>query len=237
MLIGWGDQASAPVLRASALRQIDDWIARPWQPGDEHFHQAIALSLYQGSAGHRPGFLTARVVGERWSARSHEIRDLLSRNSVPFGFFDVDSEAGRALVEEAGTRSGRLPVVVLFDGRVLVDPSVGDIAGARGVKTRPETCPHDVTIIGAGPAGLAAAVYGASEGLRTAVLEHEAIGGQAGTSSMIRNYLGFRAGSRAPIWRSGPTSEPGCWARISSTPPGRSGSGRRAGPDRRPRGR
>jgi thioredoxin reductase (NADPH) len=194
LLIGWGDQASAPVLRASALRQIDDWIAQPWQPGDEHFHQAIALSLYQWSVGHRPRFLTARVVGERWSARSHEIRDLLSRNSVPFGFVDVDSEAGRALVEEAGIRSGQLPVVVLFDGRVLVDPSVGDIAGALGVKTRPDTCPYDVTIIGAGPAGLAAAVYGASEGLRTAVLEPEAIGGQAGTSSMIRNYLGFPRG-------------------------------------------
>jgi thioredoxin reductase (NADPH) len=194
LLIGWADQASAPVLRASALRQIDDWIAQPWRPGDEHFHQAIALSLYQWSVGHRPRFLTAQVVGERWSARSHEIRDLLSRNSVPFGFFDVDSDEGRALIEEAGVGSARLPVVVLFDGRVLVDPSVGDMAGALGVKTRPDTRPYDVTVIGAGPAGLAAAVYGASEGLRTAVLEPEAIGGQAGTSSMIRNYLGFPRG-------------------------------------------
>jgi thioredoxin reductase (NADPH) len=194
LLIGWADQASAPVLRASALRQIDDWIAKPWQPGDEHFHQAIALSLYQWSVGHRPRFLTARIVGEQWSARSHEIRDLLSRNSVPFGFVDVDSEEGRALVEQAGVGTERLPVVVLFDGRVLVDPSVGDIAGALGVKTRPDTRPYDVTVIGAGPAGLAAAVYGASEGLRTAVLEPEAIGGQAGTSSMIRNYLGFPRG-------------------------------------------
>jgi thioredoxin reductase (NADPH) len=194
LLIGWADQASAPVLRASALRQIDDWIARPWQPGDEHFHQAIALALYQWSVGHRPRFLTARVVGERWSARSHEIRDLLSRNSVPFDFLDVDSGEGRALVEQADVGTERLPVVVLFDGRVLVDPSVGDIAGALGVKTRPDTQPYDLTVVGAGPAGLAAAVYGASEGLRTAVLEPEAIGGQAGTSSMIRNYLGFPRG-------------------------------------------
>ena len=194
LLIGWGDQASAPVIRASLLRQIDDWVARPWRPGDEHFHQAIAQSLYQWSVGHRPRFLTARVVGERWSARSHEIRDLLSRNSVPFDFLDVDSEEGRALVEQSGAATDRLPVVVLFDGRVLVDPSVGDIAGALGVKTRPATTRYDVTIVGAGPAGLAAAVYGASEGLRTAVLEPEAIGGQAGTSSMIRNYLGFPRG-------------------------------------------
>ncbi len=194
LLIGWGDQASAPVLRASALRQIDDWIARPWQPGDEHFHEAIARSLHRWSVSHRPGFLTARVVGERWSTRSHEIRDLLSRNSVPFAFLDVDSEEGRALADEAHVGTGQLPVVVLFDGRVLADPSVGDIAGALGVKTRPDTRPYDVTVVGAGPAGLAAAVYGASEGLRTAVLEPEAIGGQAGTSSMIRNYLGFPRG-------------------------------------------
>jgi thioredoxin reductase (NADPH) len=194
LLIDWADQTSAPVLRASALRQIDDWIAKPWRPGDEHFHQAIALSLYQWSTGHRPRFLTARVVGEQWSARSHELRDLLSRNSVPFDFFDVDSEEGRALVEQAGVGIERLPVVILFDGRVLVDPSVGDMARALGVKTRPDVRPYDLTIIGAGPAGLAAAVYGASEGLRTAVLEPEAIGGQAGTSSMIRNYLGFPRG-------------------------------------------
>ncbi|MGY1737603.1 NAD(P)/FAD-dependent oxidoreductase [Geodermatophilus sp. SYSU D00684] len=134
------------------------------------------------------------MVGERWAARSHEIRDLLSRNSVAYGFLDVTSEEGRALLREVGRPAGRLPVVVLFDGRVLEDPSGLQIADALGVRTRPDARPYDVTVVGAGPAGLAAAVYGASEGLRTVVLETEAVGGQAGTSSLIRNYLGFPRG-------------------------------------------
>jgi thioredoxin reductase (NADPH) len=194
LLISWGDLASAPVVRASALRQIDDWIARPWRPGDEHFHQAVSQALYDWSLGNRPRFVSARVVGERWSPRAHEIRDLLSRNSVPFDFLDVASAEGKALLETAGVDLGGPPVVVLFDGRVLVDPSAADVAGALGVRTRPDAAVYDVAIVGAGPAGLAAAVYGASEGLRTAVLEAEAMGGQAGTSSLIRNYLGFPRG-------------------------------------------
>jgi len=194
VLISWAEQASAPVLRASALRQVDDWIAKPWRPGDEHFHQAVSQALFRWSVAHRPQFVSARVVAEPWSARSHEIRDLLSRNSVPFEYLHPASSEGRALLDGAGVRAGRLPVVVLFDGRALVDPTAADIASALGVRTRPGTAPYDVAIVGAGPAGLAAAVYGASEGLRTAVLEPEAMGGQAGTSSMIRNYLGFPRG-------------------------------------------
>ena len=103
----------------------------------------------------------------------------------------MDSEEGRALLEGTGVTSEHLPVVMLFDRRVLVDPSNAELAQALGIKTRPEASTYDVTVIGAGPAGLAAAMYGASEGLATAVLEHEALGGQAATSSMIRNYLGF----------------------------------------------
>ncbi|MGY1664876.1 FAD-dependent oxidoreductase [Geodermatophilus sp. SYSU D00696] len=193
VLITWGDRSTAPVLSASVLRQID-WIPKPWRPGDEHFHQAIGQWLYEWALPHRPHFVTARIVGERWSARSHELRDLLSRNSVPFDFLDVGSEEGRALLGEVGAVAAALPVVVLFDGRVLESPSGVEIAGALGMRTQPDPRPYDVTIVGAGPAGLAAAVYGASEGLRTAVLEAEAIGGQAGTSSMIRNYPGFPRG-------------------------------------------
>jgi len=193
VLITWTEQSVAPVLPVAVLRQID-WITKPWRPGDEHFHQAIGQFLYRWALPHRPRFVSARVVGERWSASSHELRDLLSRNGVPFDFLDVTSEEGRAVLRDAGAHAERLPAVVLFDGRVLPDPSGAEIAEALGVRTRPDPRPYDVTVVGAGPAGLAAAVYGASEGLRTVVLEAEAIGGQAGTSSMIRNYLGFPRG-------------------------------------------
>ncbi|MGZ4480541.1 MAG: FAD-dependent oxidoreductase [Nocardioidaceae bacterium] len=193
VLITWADRSMAPVLPVAVLRQID-WTTKPWRPGDEQFHQAVGQFLYRWALPHRPRFVAASVVGDRWSARSHEIRDLLSRNSVPFEFVDHSSAEGRSLLQDAGARACRLPIVVLFDGRVLEDPSGADIAGALGVRTRPDDRLYDVTVIGAGPAGLAAAVYGASEGLRTAVLEPEAIGGQAGTSSMIRNYLGFPRG-------------------------------------------
>jgi thioredoxin reductase (NADPH) len=193
VLITWGDQATAPVLPVAVLRQID-WVTKPFRPGDEHFHSAIGQFLHRWALPHRPRFVSARLVGERWSARSHELRDLLSRNGVPFDFLDVASPQGRAALREAGAAAARAPVVVLFDGRVLEDPSGRQIAEALGVRTRPDPRAYDVTVVGAGPAGLAAAVYGASEGLRTAVLETEAIGGQAGTSSMIRNYLGFPRG-------------------------------------------
>jgi thioredoxin reductase (NADPH) len=195
VLINWGDRSTAgPILQASALGQIDDWTAKPWGPGDEFFHQAISGFLNEWARLHRPRFEAFRIVGEQWAPRSHEIRDLLSRNSIPFGFYPVDSEQGRALVERVGRTGEQLPVVVLFDGRVLVDPSNAELADALGIKTRPEAGTYDVAVVGAGPAGLAAAMYGASEGLDTAVLEHEALGGQAGTSSMIRNYLGFPRG-------------------------------------------
>jgi thioredoxin reductase (NADPH) len=193
VLIDWSDRSTSPELPVALLRRIE-WITKPWRPGDEHFHQGVAQFLYRWAVPHRPRFVAARVVGERWSARSHELRDLLVRNSVPFEFIDVATTEGDEVLREAGAASCRLPVVVLFDGQVLPDPSAAEIAEALGVRTRPDAEPYDVTVVGAGPAGLAAAVYGASEGLRTAVLEAEAIGGQAGTSSMIRNYLGFPRG-------------------------------------------
>jgi thioredoxin reductase (NADPH) len=193
VLITYSDRSTAPVLSASVLRQID-WIPKPWQPGDEHFHQAIGQWLYEWAVPRRPRFVAARIVGERWTARSHELRDLLSRNSVPFDFLDGSSEEGRALLREVGADAEALPVVVLFDGQVLPSPSGVEIAGALGMQTRPDPRPYDVAVVGAGPAGLAAAVYGASEGLRTVLIEREAPGGQAGTSSRIENYLGFPAG-------------------------------------------
>jgi thioredoxin reductase (NADPH) len=195
LLIAWGDrQVGDTTMRATALGQIDDWGLKPWQPEGEQFHQLIVGLLSEWAQLHRPGFQAVQVVGEQWSARSHELRDLLSRNKVRFGFHAADSEEGRALLDQVGATAHQLPVVVTFDGLVLRNPSNTQVAEALSATTQPRSSTYDVTVLGAGPAGLAAAVYGASEGLRTGVLEPEAFGGQAGTSSMIRNYLGFPRG-------------------------------------------
>jgi thioredoxin reductase (NADPH) len=182
------------ILQAIALDRIDSYAHRPATVPDEVFHLAVTELLEEWARTHVPRPEVMRVVGEEWSARSHEIRDLLSRNVLPFGFYPADAEPGKALLEQAGAAAATLPVIIMFDGRVLENPSNTQIAEAIGVQTSPGPGLYDVAVIGAGPAGLAAAVYGASEGLSTVVLEPEAIGGQAGTSSHIRNYLGFPTG-------------------------------------------
>src|SRR5215475_2692860 len=195
LLAGFADQATwEPTVQATALGQIDAYIAKPMTAPDERFHRAVTELLEEWARSHPPGFEAVRVVGEEWSARSHEIRDLLGRNGIPFGFYPAGSVPGNALLEQAGAIAAALPVIIMFDGRVMENPSNKDVADVLGVKTSPGTGLYDVAVIGAGPAGLAAAVYGASEGLSTVVLEPEALGGQAGTSSHIRNYLGFPTG-------------------------------------------
>jgi len=195
VLFDWTDRTvGGPALRAWTLGQVDDWITKPIHAADEHFHQGVSAFLYGWAQQHRPGAEMVQVVGRRWDARSQEIRDLLSRNSVRYGFHEPDSPAGRALLDRAGAGGAALPVLVTFDGQVLVNPPNGEVAAALGIPTSADTRTYDVVIVGAGPAGLAAAVYGGSEGLRTAMLEQEAIGGQAGSSSLIRNYLGFPRG-------------------------------------------
>jgi thioredoxin reductase (NADPH) len=195
LLTGWGDlEVGDRLVRAAVLGQVDDWGLKPWQPGDEGFHQLVVGLLYEWAQLHRPGFQAVQVVGEQWSARAYELRDMLARNKVPYGFLPADSEQGRALLEQVGAATERLPVMVTFGGLVLSDPSVAEVAEALSAPTRPAAAAYDVTVVGAGPAGLAAAVYGASEGLGTALLEPEATGGQAGTTSMIRNYLRFPRG-------------------------------------------
>jgi thioredoxin reductase (NADPH) len=139
-------------------------------------------------------FEAVTVIGEELSARTHEIRDVLSRNNVPFGYYPSDSKEGRQTLERLGAAQPPGPVVALYNGIVLVDPDIAEVAEALGIDVRPTEQAYDLLIVGAGPAGLAAAVYGASEGLSTALLEREAFGGQAGTSSRIRNYLGFPRG-------------------------------------------
>jgi thioredoxin reductase (NADPH) len=138
--------------------------------------------------------VAVRVVGPQRSARSHELRDLLTRNSVAHSFYDVAQAEGRQLLRQAGVVPGDQPIVLLFDGRVMVDPPNERIAEALGVQTKPASTRYDLTVIGGGPAGLTAAMYAASEGLATLLLEREAVGGQAGTTSLIRNYLGFPRG-------------------------------------------
>ena len=195
LLTTWGDQASSEaIMRATVLGEIDAYVVKPGPPPDERFHRFVTEQLDEWGRSNLPGLEVVRVVGEEWAARSHELRELLGRNGVPFGFYPADSPDGQRLLQEAGTAENALPAVILFDGRILADPSNAEVGEAVGVQTKPAGGCYDVTVIGAGPAGLAAAVYGASEGLSTLVLEPEAIGGQAGTSSLIRNYLGFPTG-------------------------------------------
>jgi len=180
--------------RATALGRIDFSILKGWVTPEEWLYPQVQAALSAWTAAHRPHHEVVRVVGERWSPRTHELRDALTRNTVPIGFYDVDSDAGARLVQEYAVDTTRLPAAILHDGTVLHDPTLVDVAAALGVHTQPSLEAYDLTIVGAGPAGLAAAVYGASEGLRTFAIEARSIGGQAGTSSMIRNYLGFPRG-------------------------------------------
>ena len=163
-----------------------------------------------------------QLIGERWSARSTELRDMFIRNHVPTGFYDADSAAGRELLDTLGLTDPELPVVVLRfrpNRPVLTNPNAMEIAAAFGLlDSLANEPPFDVAVLGAGPAGLSAAVYAASEGLRTVVLEPLAMGGQAGSSSLIRNYLGFPRGISGAGWRPTPTSRPGPSARRSSGP-------------------
>jgi thioredoxin reductase (NADPH) len=180
--------------RATALGRIDFWVVKGWEAPEELLYPQIQEALTAWTKSNHPRHEVMRVVGERWSPRSHELRDALARNTVPFGFYATDSEEGSRLLRQYDIDTIRLPAVILHDGTVLHDPGLVDIAEALGVHTEPSDEVYDLAILGAGPSGLSAAVYGSSEGLGTVVIEPEAIGGQAGTSSMIRNYLGFPRG-------------------------------------------
>jgi thioredoxin reductase (NADPH) len=180
--------------RATALGQIDATVAKGWVTPEEWLYPQVQEALTAWTVAHRPRHLVYRIVGEQWAQRSHDLRDFLTRNGVPFEFHPADSEPGLRLLSEYRVDTARLPAVIHHSGSVLHDPSNAEIGAAHGITTRPPAQTVDLAILGAGPAGLAAAVYAASEGLRTLVVEPEAIGGQAGTSSLIRNYLGFPRG-------------------------------------------
>jgi thioredoxin reductase (NADPH) len=188
---------------ASALNRIDFWVVKGGFSPEEWLYLRVqeALSTWTRLAGTHHEVL--RIVGEQWSPLSHELRETLSRNTVPFGFYPPDSERGRELIAAHRIDVARLPAVIRHDGAVMHQPTIVDLAHALGVQTRPIAQVYDLVIVGAGPAGLAAALYGASEGLRTLVIEDRAIGGQAATTSMIRNYLGFPRGISGGdlVWR------------------------------------
>jgi len=197
--VRWGEWDTArPIFDAITRGQLDHWVTRPVQRPDEEFHQSITQFLGEWSSEHEGGFEAVQVIGERWSPRAEELRDTFSRNGIPIGFYDASADSGRRLLGELQADSAELPVVVLrFGGQrsALANPSNLEIAEAFGLMTPiPDDEVLDVVVVGAGPAGLAAAVYASSEGLRTVVVEREAIGGQAGTTSMIRNYPGFAQG-------------------------------------------
>jgi thioredoxin reductase (NADPH) len=189
-----------PIVQAMALGQIDSYVPKPERPPDEEFHKSLAQFLEEWTKDYRPASVAVRIVGEPRSARFQELRDVLSRSGIPNICFSADSKEGRELLAGVDKTSAQLPVVIMFDRLALVNPDNAEIADAFemispfGMNTRPDVRDFDLVIIGAGPAGLAAAVYGASEGLSTVVVERETFGGQAGTSSLIRNYLGFSQG-------------------------------------------
>ena len=194
----WADRATADTIhRLMAVGQIDYYGIKPWRLPDEYFHRTITEYLLEWERSVSTVRREVTIVGAQWSSRSHELRSLLVRNGVPHVFHDSASPAGKALLSEAGQPMIDKPVVLLHDGRVLVDPSNTELVAAYGVNTELDTdttAEFDLIIVGAGPAGLAAAVYASSEGLRVLVVERESIGGQAGSSSLIRNYLGFPRG-------------------------------------------
>jgi len=194
---GWGHRPTAEAIFAGiAQRHIDYYIMRPQRPPDEQFHRTVSEFLQEWARTRsQPSAGEVVLVARRPSRRGHELRELLTRNGIPHVFRTSDSAEGRRILRDCGVAGSDLPVALMHDGRTLVDPSSTDLVAAFGVET--EIGPNrafDVIVVGAGPAGLTAAVYASSEGLSTLVVERLAIGGQAASSSLIRNYLGFSRG-------------------------------------------
>jgi thioredoxin reductase (NADPH) len=195
LLIPWGNRSAVrPVLRAISLGRIDTYAYEPSRSPDERFHHLVTelLREWQRQQHGQPPIVA--VVGQRWDPRSYELRDLLQRSGLPFVFHTADSADGRALLDRVQRPDGPFPLLVRFDDEVRTNPTNDEAAAFLGARHANVEGVFDLVVVGAGPAGLSAAVYGASEGLRTIVIERETIGGQAGTSSLIRNYLGFPVG-------------------------------------------
>jgi thioredoxin reductase (NADPH) len=192
LLTAYADTNAA--IDAINVIDLDHYLLKPWDPPEEKLYPVLddLLAAWRAS-DHRPVPVT-KVVGHRWSARSSEVREFLARNQVPYRWYSADEPEGGRLLEAAGQDGRRLPLVVTPEGTPLVEPGDAELAGQVGLATTPTEEFYDLVVIGGGPAGLGAAVYGASEGLRTLLVERQATGGQAGQSSRIENYLGFPDG-------------------------------------------
>jgi thioredoxin reductase (NADPH) len=197
LLMEWGslgDRATGEAIFDSiAHGWIDYYVLRPSESPDEGFHQAISSLLLEWAEARRASPHTIYVVGESWSGRAYELRHLLGRCAIPHSFCLADSSEGRAVVAKVG-EGAKFPIIVLPDGTILSDPSNAELTRATGSPVSPERTHFDLVIVGAGPAGLSAAVYGASEGFSTLVVDEGGLGGQATSSPLIRNYLGFPRG-------------------------------------------
>jgi thioredoxin reductase (NADPH) len=196
LLTAYADTTAA--ISAINEASIHYFFLKPWDPPSEHLYPQIDDLLDDWQASYRPAFQGIRVLGTRWSAKCYELRDFLARNHVPYQWVDIELSANDAetkrLLEVLGPDASELPVVLFPDGTKLLEGAPTQVAQKVGFRTHSETSFYDLAIVGGGPAGLAAAVYGASEGLHTVIIESEAPGGQAGMSSRIENYLGFPAG-------------------------------------------
>ena len=193
LLTAYADTDAA--IRAINDAQVDYYLLKPWHPPEERFYPVIDDLLDDWHASFKAPFQGIRVLGHRWSPQTHQIKEFLGRNQVPYRWLDIEKDAEtRSLLQSAHATEEQLPVVVFPDGSSMIQPSTSQLAEKVGFRTKAEQPFYDLIVIGAGPAGLAAAVYGGSEGLKTVLLEREAPGGQAGMSSKIENYLGFPAG-------------------------------------------
>jgi len=196
LLTAYADTSAA--ISAINEANINYFFMKPWDPPSEHLFPQLDDLLDDWRASYRPAFEGIRVLGTRWSPRSYEMRDFLARNHVPYQWIDVELSSSdpetKRILEILGPEANSLPIVLFPDGTKLLESLPGDVAQKVGLRTRAQTDFYDLAIIGGGPAGLAAAVYGASEGLKTVMVEREAPGGQAGMSSRIENYLGFPSG-------------------------------------------
>lgn len=192
LLTAYADTDAA--IQAINVVDVDHYLLKPWDPPEEKLYPVIDALLDAWQATGDRELEDIRVVGHRWSEPSYQIRDFLARNLVPYRWFGADEPEGRRLLEAAGVGPESIPLVVTADGRALARPTPPELAEAAGLSTAPNRDFYDLIIVGGGPAGLGAAVYGASEGLKTLLVERQAVGGQAGQSSRIENYLGFPDG-------------------------------------------
>jgi len=193
LLVDRDYSSTSPAVQAMALGRADYHIVRPWADHDS-MYRAMSEFLSTWTTELEPPFEEFRIVAAEGDGKVLQLRDVMTRFSMPFGFYPIETEAGRRLLDQAGLDATRLPVAIRYDGQVIIDPSLPDLARAIGVSIKNDTDLCEVAIVGAGPAGLTAAVYAASEGLETVLLERAISGGQAGTSPLFRNYPGFPHG-------------------------------------------